>query len=569
MFGTLKKRGPEEPAEDLAETIPAVHVHHLNKLEKVESTDSSDSEPFYSLKKVEVHRGLLPRHIQLIGIGGTIGTALFVQIASVLNKGGPGSLFVAFSAWCLPIICLTFTTAEMVTQFPIVSPFTSLAGRFFDEAMEVASGWNFFILQATLVPYEITSVTYIIEYWRTDFTPAAVIVPQIGLYVIINSVMPVRWYGEIEFWLSIFKVILIAGLLLFTFITMVGGNPLHDAYGFRFWKNPGSFLEYYYDGSVGRFLGFAACFSQAAYTIAGPDYVSMAAGEAMNPRKTLPRAYKGVLWRLSAFFMLGTLAMGIVCAANDPLLVNALAGGDSSAAASPYVIAMERLHIHGLPSVVNVGLIISAFSAGNSYFFCASRSLHAMALKGHAPPFFKWCLPNGVPIVASTLVVAFAMLSFMQMGNSANQVLTWIVSIGTPAELANYALMSATYLRFYFAMKAQNFDRNKLHFKSWFQPYTAYLSLFATFSMTWLAGWAVFLDGNWSMTTFATSYVIIPFDILVYVFWKLWKRPKILPLKDLDLVSGLEEVDQHEKEYQYIPPRTWSEKVFRFIIGDI
>lgn len=568
MFGILKKRGAEEPAEDQAEKAPAVHVHHLDKLTNVEATDSYDSEHFYSLKKADVHRGLLPRHIQLIGIGGTIGTALFVQIASAFHKGGPGSLLVAFSAWCLPIICLTFTTAEMITQFPIVSPFTSLAGRFFDEAMEVASGWNFFILQATLVPFEITSVTYIIEYWRSDFNLAAVIVPQIGLYVIINTVMPVRWFGEVEFWLSIMKVILITGLLLFTFITMLGGNPLHDAYGFRFWDTPGSFLEYFYDGSVGRFLGFAACFSQAAYTVAGPDYVSMAAGEAMNPRKTLPRAYKAVLWRLSAFFILGTLAMGIVCAADDPLLVKALAGGDSTASASPYVIAMQRLHISGLPSVVNVGLIISAFSAGNSYFYCASRSLHAMALKGHAPSFFKWCLPNGVPIIASSLVVAVSMLSFLQLGNSANQVLTWIVSIGTPAELANYALMSATYLRFFFAMKAQKFDRNKLYFKSWFQPYTAFLSLFAMFSMTWLAGWAVFLNGNWSMTAFATRYVIIPFDILVYIFWKLWKHPKMPALKELDLVSGLEEIDQHEREYKYIPPQTWPEKVFRFIICD-
>lgn len=570
------------------ETLPAVHAEEkvdVTKASKIDNEEDDDDNSSFTgsrklSKNVHIRRGLKSRHIQLIGIGGTIGTALFVQIASVLNKGGPASLFIAFTSWCFPIFALTFTTSEMVTQYPVPSPFTNLAGRFFDEAMEVASGWNFFILQSTLVPFEITSITYIIEYWRTDFSPWMVIVPQVVLYIIINSVCPVRYYGEVEFWLSILKVLLIVGLLLFTFITMVGGNPKHDAYGFRYWNNPGAFAEYrpgvfgepgkhLSAGALCRFMGFAACFSQASYTIAGPDYVSMAAGEAINPRKILPKAYKGVLWRLSCFFMLGTLAMGIVCAYNDPELLRALNSSDSGASGSPYVIAMERLDIPVLPSIVNVGLIISAFSAGNSYFYCASRSLHALAIRGQAPSIFKLCLPNGVPIAASMVVVAFAMLSFLQEGNSANQVLSYIVSLGTPAELANYALMSATYIRFYFAMKAQGIDRKTLRFRSWGQPYLAYFSFFATFSMTWLAGWAVFIKGNWSTTSFVLSYVIIPFDIVVYIVWKLWKKPKMYPLKEIDLVSGLEEVERHEQEeVRTEPPKKFYEKVLSVITGD-
>ncbi len=124
------------------------------------------------------------------------------------------------------------------------------------------------------------------------------------------------------------KVLLIIGLILFTFISMLGGNPLHDRYGFRYWQDPGAFTELYYDGSLGRFLGFLQCLIQASFTIAGPDYVrlspqfgyhllifvvqvSMAAGEAQNPRVVMPRAYNGVFYRLTAFFVLGSLAVGI------------------------------------------------------------------------------------------------------------------------------------------------------------------------------------------------------------------------------------------------------------------
>ena len=92
---------------------------------------------------------------------------------------------------------------------------------------------------------------------------------------------------------------------------MLGGNPLGDRFGFRYWNNPGSFTELYYDGSLGRFLGFLQCLIQASFTIAGPDYVSMASGEAEDPRKVMPRAFKAVFYRLTAFFMLGSFCVGI------------------------------------------------------------------------------------------------------------------------------------------------------------------------------------------------------------------------------------------------------------------
>lgn len=145
----------------------------------------------------------------------------------------------------------------------------------------------------------------------------------------------VKFYGEAEFWLSIGKVILIIGLITYTFIVMVGGNPQHDAFGFRYWKNPGSFTELYRDGATGRFLGFFYCLVQAAFAVAGPEYVSMTAGEAENPRTVLPKAYKSIFWRLTTFFMLGSLAVGILVPFNDEALIAAYSSGKGGAAASP------------------------------------------------------------------------------------------------------------------------------------------------------------------------------------------------------------------------------------------
>lgn len=210
---------------------------------------------------------------------------------------------------------------------------------------------------------------------------------------------------------------------------MLGGNPLGDRYGFRYWRDPGAFAELYYTGDLGRFLGFLQCLIQASFTIAGPDYVSMAAGEAENPRWVMPRAYKAVFYRLTAFFVLGSLAVGIVVPHNDPELIAAFEAGKPGAAASPYVIAMNRLKVSVLPDIVNALVLTSAFSAGNSYCYCASRSLFGLALEGKAPKFLTKCTRNGVPIYCVGVVLLIALLSFLQVSNSAAVVLSWFVSL--------------------------------------------------------------------------------------------------------------------------------------------
>ena len=246
------------------------------------------------------------------------------------------------------------------------------------------------------------------------------------------NIFAVQWYGESEFWLALGKVLLIVGLIIYTFITMLGGNPEHDRFGFRYWRNPGAFTELYYSGHLGRFLGFLQCLIQASFTIAGPDYVSMAAGEAENPRVVMPKAFNAVFYRLTAFFVLGSLAVGINVPYNDKELIAAYATGQPGAAASPYVVAMNRLKIRILPDIVNAMVLGAAFSAGNSYVYCASRSLFGLALEGKAPRFLTKCTKAGVPIYCVVVTLIISLLSFLQVSNNAAVVLQWFVNLVSP-----------------------------------------------------------------------------------------------------------------------------------------
>ncbi|KAK5094481.1 general amino acid permease agp2 [Exophiala xenobiotica] len=513
------------------------------------------------------HRKLRPRHIQLIGIGGTIGTALFVNIGRGLLAGGPASLFMAFTIWCSVIMMVTNSMSEMVTYLPISSPFIRFAGRWVDDAFGFAAGYNFFIFEAALVPFEIVACNVILQFWTDAIPAAATIAVVIVIYAAVN-LFAVKYYGETEFWMALGKVLLIIGLIFYTFVVMLGGNPLGDRFGFRYWKNPGSFATLYgYEGHLGRFVGFLQCLIQASFTIAGPDYVSMAAGETENPRHVLPRAFKAVFYRLTAFFMLGSLCVGILVPYNDPILIAAYKDGAPGAAASPYVASMIRLHISILPDIVNALVLTSALSAGNSYCYCASRSLYGMALEGKAPKFMTKCTKNGVPIYCVVAVLIISLLAFLQVSNNAAVVLQWFVNLVTASQLINFCVMCFTYLKFRKALEAQGISRDSLPHKSFWQPYGTYYALVMCFIMTFVGGYTVFLPGFWDIPTFLFSYTMIGVFPIMYFAWKLIHKTKWVEPAEADLKKDLDEVEEYQRNYVEMPPRNWVDKYFNKIFS--
>ncbi|PPQ63265.1 hypothetical protein CVT24_006790 [Panaeolus cyanescens] len=495
-------------------------------------------------------RTLKHRHVQLIGIGGTIGTALFVQIGSGLTKGGPASLFLAFSIWSTFILAINNCLSEMVTWIPVSSPFIRFADRFVDPALGFCAGVNFFIFETALIPFEIIAFNVVLQFWTDKIPVVAVIVFMLVAYSLLN-VFAVKYYGESEFWLALGKVILAVGLIIFTFITMVGGNPQHDVYGFRFWdpsKVEGApFAEYIKTGSLGRFLGFLACLIQASFTIAGPDYVAMAAGEAHHPRRTMPRAFKSVFYRLTTFFVIGSFCIGTVVSYNDPHLLNAISNAHPGAGASPYVIAMQRLGIPVLPHIVNALILTAVFSAGNSYVFCASRTLYGLALEGKMPKILQTCTSNGVPIYCVAIPLVISLLAFLQVSNNAAVVLQWFVNLVTASQLLNYAIISFTYIRFHKALKAQGISRDTLPHKSFWQPFSAYYALAGTLTMAFVGGYTVFLPGRWDVPSFIFSYAMIGVVPVLFLFWKIKNKTEWQPLETMSFFDHeRKEVDQYE-----------------------
>lgn len=145
--------------------------------------------------------------------------------------------------------------------------------------------------------------------------------------------------------------------------------------------------EYYAEGAAGKFLGWWSVVIYAAFTIAGPDMIALAAGEIQNPRRTIPRVARMIFYRLVGFYIVGALCVGIICSSRDKRLMGAIADGSSGAAASPWVIGIQNLGIGFLPHFINALILVSGLSCGNAYLFAASRTLYGLA-RGKPDPLF-------------------------------------------------------------------------------------------------------------------------------------------------------------------------------------
>ncbi|KAL4810937.1 amino acid permease/ SLC12A domain-containing protein [Aspergillus unguis] len=519
------------------------------------------AEPITTASASGLHRRLANRQIQLIAIGGSIGTAVFVSIGAALAKGGPGNLLISWFIHCCFLAMVNNCLSEMSTYMPVSGGFIRLAGKWVDDAWGFMAGWNFFLYEALLIPFEITAISVVLTYWRDDIPPAAVCGACVFIYGLLN-VLAVKAYGESEFWLSGGKIILILMLFAFTFVSMVGGNPKHDVYGFRNWQIDGAFATHHSGGALGRFEGFLACLWSAGFACVGPEYISMVAAEAKHPRKYIKSAFKTVYFRFIVFFIGSALCVGTVLNwNNDDLQQRQLgdADGGSTALGSPYVIAMTNMSVEVLPHIVNALLITSIFSAGNTYTYTATRILHSLALEGRAPRILRKCTKQGVPIYCFIIVMIFPFLSFLQLSNSSNVVLTWMTNIVTAAGLINYVVITITYIFFYRATKAQGFDRSKLPYVGYLQPYCGYIGFAWMFTVVCCFGYESFTP--WSVDSFFTNYTMVLLAPITFFGWKLVKRTQMVRPLEADLIWEAPEIDRYEEEQALIDPPTgfWQE----------
>ncbi|KAL2259205.1 hypothetical protein VTK26DRAFT_7197 [Humicola hyalothermophila] len=332
-------------------------------------------------------------------------------------------------------------------------------------------------------------------------------------------------------WLSSLKVITIAGFIIFG-ICIAAGVGDEGVIGFKYWVDPGPFLEHLVPGDVGKFVGFWAVLIQASVSYQGAELVGVGAGEARDPRKTVPQAIRVTFWGIMTLFVVTLFLITMIVPANDPNLLSE----SSDASASPLVIAAQRAGVKVLPDIINAVLLTAVLSAANSNVYSGSRVLVALAEEGQAPALFKKTNRHGIPYFAVAGTAVFGLLGFLNLSAEGGRVFNWLLNISGVAGLTTWAATCGSHLGFMRALKAQGIPRSELPYVSRFQPYTAYYGLFFNVLITFTQGFTCFI--NWSVSDFFAAYISVILFIVLWAGHKLWYRDPIVDPAKADLVRG-------------------------------
>ncbi|KAF2149227.1 hypothetical protein K461DRAFT_281578 [Myriangium duriaei CBS 260.36] len=503
----------------------------------------------------ELKQGLRQRHIQMIALAGAIGTGLFLGSGRAIGRSGPLGAWLAYTIVGLACWPLVMVIAEMGALVPLSGGIVRYAEYFVDPALSFANGWNLVYSYLVSIPAELTAAAVLVSFWSE--VNGAVWITVFGLIMIACSASLVSVYGELEFFFCTLKIMLIIGINIMALVITCGGGPTGESIGFRYWRDPGPFVQYLdIPGSLGQFLGFFTSLNNAIYSYSGLEVISVAAAETKNPRTAIPSAARRVFWRIALFYILTIFMVGLVVPSN----AKGILSSSGTASTSPFVVAATTAGIKVVPSIINAIVLTSAWSSGNSNMLSGSRVLYGMAKHGHAPKIFLRLNRFGVPYVAIALFSLFMCLGYMTLSNTASTVFGWLQDLVSVTTVVNWIIITLTYLRFYYGCKAQGIDRKtSLPYAAPFQPYTTWAALVLFVILLTFGGFKTFIHGYWSDETFVSSYINVPLVLLLYFGYKLWHKTKIVPLSEIPIKPFIQAYQSEEPEI--VKPKTGLRKL--------
>ncbi len=413
-----------------------------------------------------------------------------------------------------------------------------------------------------VLPLEIVAASITLTYWpgATNTNEAAWVTIFLVVIVCINF-FGVRGYGEAEFVFAIVKVTAVIGFIILGIILNCGGGPNGGYIGGRYWYPntvPADYMGYQEGQAPGSiasgafhsgFKGLCSVFVTAAFSFAGTELVGLAAAEADNPRKTLPTAIKQVFWRICLFYMVALTIVSLLVPYGDSRL---LGKSSDDAKASPFVIAINNAGISGLPSVMNVVILIAVLSVGNSSIYGSSRTLAALAEQGQAPNILAYIDRQGRPLVSIIVASVLGLLCYVVAGGqaTANTALNWLYSLSGLSSIFTWGSICLAHIRFRRAWKLQGHTLDELAFRSQVGVYGSWLGFILNclvlVAQFWTAAWPI---GYGDMTSsaiaqnFFLAYLAAPVVILFYIPYKIWFKTPFMRAKDMDLQTGRRAID--------------------------
>lgn len=423
----------------------------------------------------KLKRGLQNRHIQLIALGGAIGTGLFLGIGPAAVLAGP-SVILGYALAGIIAFFIMRQLGEMVVEEPVSGSFSHFAYKYWGSFAGFASGWNYWVLYILVSMSELTAIGVYVHFWWPEIPLWA---SSLFFFLAINAInlTSVKVYGEVEFWFSIIKVVAIIAMIFFGIYLLVSGSGGEQASIQNLWNDGGFFPKGLFSvNEKGGFQGLFAAIALIMFSFGGLELIGITAAEAENPEKTIPKATNQVIYRILIFYV-GAL---VILFALSPWK-------NITTDSSPFVMVFESLKgfqfsLLGktfyftsiIANVLNVIVLTAALSVYNSCVYSNSRMLYGLAEQGNAPAFLSKLNKNHVPVLAILVSGMFAAICIIINKLAPESALEILMSLVVSSLIINWLMISITHMKF---RKSKQTEQVKTKFPSFLYPLSNYICL--------------------------------------------------------------------------------------------
>ncbi|SAK84516.1 aromatic amino acid transport protein [Caballeronia hypogeia] len=416
----------------------------------------------HDAQRDELKRGLKSRHIQLIALGGAIGTGLFLGVAQTIKLAGP-SVLLGYAIAGLMAFFIMRQLGEMIVDEPVAGSFSHFADKYWGRAAGFVSGWNYWAIYILVSMAELSAIGIYMQYWWPGLPTW---VSALACFVIVNAInlTSVKSYGETEFWFAIVKVAAIVGMIVFGGFLLASGKAGPEASVANLWRLGGFFPN----GVSGLVMSMAVIM----FSFGGLELVGITAAEAEDPSRSIPRATNQVIYRILIFYV-GALGVLLSLYPWDKVAT----GG------SPFVLIFREMNSMLVANVLNVIVLTAALSVYNSGVYANSRMLYGLAQQGNAPRALAHVSARGIPLgavgVSAFVTAACVIINYLIPGRAFGLLMGLAVS----ALIINWAMISIIHLMF---RRRKRAGQEPTSFPSFGHPLTNYIVLAFLAGVVWV-----------------------------------------------------------------------------------